>query len=147
MGGSAQTAVVPVKMVNVQTDTAGDDQFSPGVGWHVPLDQQNCDMTYWERLELLGMVVTVLRTVGVAHPMTLIFVTPEILKQGGNGLTLRRLRVIGSPIVCMRTGNKCILRMLLDWSLLRSRSLWEGALLARSCFLPRSCWTCMVRLD
>ena len=42
-------------MVNVQTDTAGDDQFSPGVGWHVLLDQQNCDdMTYWERLELLG---------------------------------------------------------------------------------------------
>ena len=61
VGGSAHTAVVPVNMVNVQTDTVGDDRFSPGVGCRVPLDWQNCedmtywdDMTYWERLELLG---------------------------------------------------------------------------------------------
>ena len=54
MGGSARTAVVPVNMVNVETDTVGDDQFSPGVGWHVLLYRRNCDnMTYWERLELL----------------------------------------------------------------------------------------------
>ena len=41
------------------------------------------------------MIVTVLRTVGVAHPVTLIFMTPEIIKQGGNGIMLRRPRVNG----------------------------------------------------
>ena len=50
------------------------------------------------------------------------FYDPEIMKQGGNGITLRRPRVIGSPIICMRTGDSCISRMFLDWSLLRSRS-------------------------
>ena len=36
-------------MVNVQTDTVGDDRFSPGVGCRVPLDQQNYDdMTHWD---------------------------------------------------------------------------------------------------
>ena len=46
--GSAQTAVVPVNMVNVQTNTVGEDRFSPGVGYCVPLDRQDCvDMT-WE---------------------------------------------------------------------------------------------------
>ena len=34
-----QIAVVPVNMVNVQTDTVGDDRFSRGVGCRVPLDR------------------------------------------------------------------------------------------------------------
>ena len=66
--------------------------------------------------------MTVLRTVGVAHPVTLIFMTPEIMKHGGNGITLRRPGMIG---------------------LLRPRSPCEGALLAISCFLSQSCRTCM----
>ena len=46
--GSARTAV-PVNMVNVQTNTVGDDRFSPGVGCCVPLDRHDCvDMT-WEK--------------------------------------------------------------------------------------------------
>ena len=40
VGGSAQTAVVPVNMVNVQTGTVGDDWFSPGVGCRVPLGRK-----------------------------------------------------------------------------------------------------------
>ena len=86
--GSARTAVVPVNMVNVQTDTVGDDRFSPGVGCRVPLGRRNCDdMTYWDDMNahsFWGMIVTVLRTVGVAHPV--IFMTPETMKQGGNGM-------------------------------------------------------------
>ena len=47
VGESARTAVVPVNMVNVQTDTVGDNRFSPGVGCRVPLGLQNYDdMTY-----------------------------------------------------------------------------------------------------
>ena len=54
VGGSARTAVVPVNMVNVQTNTVGDDRFSPGVGWGVPLVRQDCvDMTCEEYRELL----------------------------------------------------------------------------------------------
>ena len=132
VGGSTWTAVVPVNMVNVQTDTVGDHRFSPGVGCRVPLDRRNCDemtywddMTHWERLELRGgggVIVTVLRTVDVAHLVTLIFMTLEIMKKGGNGMMLRRPRVIGSPIACMRTEVLGISRMLLDRSLPRSRS-------------------------
>ena len=55
VGGSAWTTVVPVNMVNVQTDTVGDYRFSPGVGCRIPLVRQNWDdMAYWERPELLG---------------------------------------------------------------------------------------------
>ena len=55
MVGSAWTTVVPVNMVNVQTDTFGDDRFSPGVGCRVPLVRWNWDdMACWERPELLG---------------------------------------------------------------------------------------------
>ena len=49
MGGSAWISVAPVNMENVQTDTVGDDDFSPGDGCRVPLDRQNYeDMTYWD---------------------------------------------------------------------------------------------------
>ena len=66
--------------------------------------------------------MTALRTVGVAHPVNFIFMTPDIMKQEGNRCSLRRPRTIGSPIICMRTGNSCTSRMLLDRSLLRSHS-------------------------
>ena len=49
VGGSARTTVVPVNMVNVQTDTVGNDWFSLGVGCRVPLYRHNYDdMTYWD---------------------------------------------------------------------------------------------------
>ena len=47
VGGSTWTALVPVNMVNIQTDNFGDDRFSPGVGCHV-------DMAYREHPEFLG---------------------------------------------------------------------------------------------
>ena len=47
VGGSTWTAVVPVNMVNIQTDNFGDNRFSPGVGCCV-------DMAYRERPEFLG---------------------------------------------------------------------------------------------
>ena len=43
-----------MNMVNVHTNTVGDDRFSPGVGCCVLLDQQDCvDMTCEECRELL----------------------------------------------------------------------------------------------
>ena len=41
-------------MVNVQTNVIGDDRFSPGVGYCVPLDRQNCiDLSGKEHREFL----------------------------------------------------------------------------------------------
>ena len=49
VGMSARTTVVTVNMVNVQTDTVGNDWFSLGVGCRVPLYRHNYDdMTYWD---------------------------------------------------------------------------------------------------
>ena len=47
VGGSTWTAVVPVNMVNIQTDNVGDDRFSPGV-------RCCADMAYRERSENMG---------------------------------------------------------------------------------------------
>ena len=50
----ARPDVVPVVMVDVQTNVIGDDRFSPGVGCCVPLNQQNCiDSSGKEHRELL----------------------------------------------------------------------------------------------
>ena len=59
---------------------------------------------------------------GIPDVIGLRALQPETMMQGGNGITMRRSRMIG---------------------LLRSRSPGEGALLARSCFLSRSCRMCM----
>ena len=90
VGGSTWTAVVPVNMVNIQTDNFGDDQFSPGVGCCA-------DMAYRE------MIVIVLRTVGVGHPVTLILMTSESMRQSAIGTLLREPRVFGTPMACRRT--------------------------------------------
>ena len=77
-------------MVNIQTDNDGDDRFSPGVGYCA-------DLAYRERSELMGSVSD--RTVGVGHPVTLIWMASE---------SMREPRVFGSPMACRRTGISSI---------------------------------------
>ena len=122
VGGSGWTAVVPVNMVNVQTDTFGDDRFLASDVAFRWFDRIGMIWLIGNAQSFWGMIVTVLRTVVVGHPVNLIFMTPEIMKKSGNRILLRRPRVIGLPIACMKTENLCISRMLLDRSLLQSHS-------------------------
>ena len=60
--------MVPVNMVNVQSDNFGDDRFSPGVGCCT-------DMAYRERPEFLGNDSDSSEDCGCGPPETLIFLT------------------------------------------------------------------------
>ena len=52
----------------------------------------------------------VLRTVGVAHPVTLIFMTSENMNKSAIGILLRETRVIVTPMACRRTGELVYLK-------------------------------------
>ena len=95
VGRSAWTAVVPVNMVNIQIDnvgTIGSLRVSDVARiWHIGNAQ-----SLWE------VIVIVLRTVGVGHPVMLILMTSESIS--AIGTLLRETRVSGEPMACRRTG-------------------------------------------
>ena len=90
-----RTAVVPVNMVNVQTNTVGEDRFSPGVGCRVPLDRQDyVDMTYGEHLELMEVDSDSSEDCGCGPLGDFDFYDPRVMRQSGNGVAPRRPRLL-----------------------------------------------------